>query len=187
MPHKAMLTDITKSFLEVIKIAPRYLVAVAIICGTLLFTPETFQQSLGVTSFVDSYRQWIGLALVSSLGIWLVAIITLVFSWISRLLSERNQRKKIIKRLENLTEPEKQILRYYFAKNTRGNKLRMENGNVQALVHAGIIFHSSSMGSLLEGFAHNITDFAWDYIQKNSHVLQGTTNFYYTDERDRAW
>lgn len=183
----AMLKDVTESLLEFLKLAPRYLVAVAIVCAILLFTPQELQQTLGTTKFVNDYRQWIGLALVSSLGVWLVAIVAWVGEWVRGLWLEKRWRKSVASRLENLTEPEKQILRYYFAKNTRGNKLRIENGDVQALTHAGIIFHSASLGSVLEGFAHNITDFAWEYILKNPHVLNGTTNTYYTDERERFW
>lgn len=181
------VTDIAKSVLEFLKLAPRYLVAVAIVCAILLFSPEELQQTLGTTNFVNSFRQWIGLSLVSSFGVWLVVICASSCEWTKRLWDKNRRQKKIVSRLENLTEREKQILRYYFAKDTRGNKLRIENGDVQALTRAGIIFHSASLGSVLEGFAHNITDFAWDYINENPHVLDGTTNTYYTDERERMW
>lgn len=104
--------------------------------------------------------------------------------WIKGLWLKKARQKGIVNRLENLTEAEKQILRYYFANNTRGNILRIENGDVQALTLAGIIFRSSSLGSVLEGFAHNITEFAWDYILQDPHVLEGTTNTYYTDQQE---
>lgn len=182
-----MWSDITKSILELLKLAPRYLVATAIVCALLLFSPPELQNALGTTDFVNSYRQWIGLALVCSFGVWLVAISSAGTKWAKGRWSNKRWKQSVAERLENLTEPEKQIVRYYFAKNTRGNKLRIENGNVQALVHAGIIYQSASLGSVLEGFAHNITDFAWDYIHKHPHVLNGTTNTYYTDERERMW
>jgi len=78
-------------------------------------------------------------------------------------------------------------LRYYFAKNTRANMLKINDGVVQGLVADHIIYRSASMGDILEGFAHNITDFVWDYIHTNPKVLQGTTNFYRTDKRERGW
>lgn len=182
-----MLSDITKSLLEFLKLAPRYLVAVVIVCAILLFTPQGLQKTFGTMNFVSNYRQWIGLALISSFGVWIVVISASASEWIKVLWKKRRGKKHIASRLEDLTEPEKQILRYYFSKNTRGNKLRIENGDVQALTRAGIIFQSASLGSLLEGFAHNITDFAWDYIHKTPRVLDGTTNTYYTDERERRW
>lgn len=182
-----MLTDITKFLLEFLKLAPRYLVAVAMVCAILLFTPLSFQKALGTTNFVNNYRQWIGLGMVSSFGVWLVVISASACELVKGLWEKRSWQKKVVSRLENLTEPEKQILRYYVAKNTRGNYLRIESGDVQALTQARIIFQSASLGNILEGFAHNITDFAWEYIHKNPHVLEGTTNTYYTDERERLW
>lgn len=182
-----MWSDIIKSVLELLKLAPRYLVAVAIVCALLLFSPQELQEILGTTNFTHTYRQWIGLALVCSFGIWLVVIVAAGGKWGKDLWRNRRRKQRVAERLENLTEPEKQIVRYYYAKNTRGNMLRIENGNVQALINAGIIYQSTSLGSILEGFAHNITDFAWDYIHEHPHVLDGTTSTYYTDERERMW
>jgi hypothetical protein len=63
--------------------------------------------------------------------------------------------------------------------------LKVNDGVVQGLVADHIIYRTTSIGTLLEGFAHNITDFAWDYIHANPQVLQGTTNFYRTDKWER--
>lgn len=182
-----MWSDIIKSLLELLKNAPRYLIAVAIVCGLLLFSPPGLQKTLGVESFVSAQRQWLGLALIGSLGIWLVTAGSNIFQWVKGHWDRRRRRKRVVERLNNLTEPEKQILRYYFAKNTRGNKLRIESGDVQALRNSGIIYQSASLGSLLDGFAHNITDFAWNYINSNPHVLEGSTNTYHTDEQEKFW
>jgi hypothetical protein len=179
-----MWAGIAKSLLDVLKLAPRYLIAVAVICALLLFAPQSLQDTLGTAKFVDSYRQWIGLAMICSLGIWIVVVTTDGLNWVKRLWGRKQRQKKIANRLGNLTEPEKQILRYYIAMNTRGNKLRTESGDVMALVHAEIIYRSAAVGSVLEGFAHNISDFAWDYIHSNPHVLDGTTNTYHTDQRE---
>jgi len=96
-------------------------------------------------------------------------------------------RQRIAHKLSSLTEGEKQILRYYFAKDTRANTLKIDDGVVQGLVANRIIYRSASMGSILDGFAHNITDAAWNYICANPEVLQGTTNTYRTDKRERGW
>jgi hypothetical protein len=72
----------------------------------------------------------------------------------------------------------------YFAKNTRANTLRVDDGVVQGLVADGLIHRSASIGNMLEGFAHNITDLVWDYIHVHPELLEGTTNTYRTDKRD---
>ena len=76
-----MLSDITKSLLEFLKLAPRYLLAVIIVCAIFLFAPASFPQTIGITAFVESYRQWIGFVLICSFGVWVVAITTSASEW----------------------------------------------------------------------------------------------------------
>lgn len=178
-----MLTDITKTLLEFLKLAPRYLISVALVCGTLLFSPNEWLQRIGVSSFTQAYRQWLGLTFLISSILWGVAIAVWGYRWVGRKVFRRNVKQQIIRRLNTLTEDEKQILRYYFANNTRANTLRMDDGVVQGLATDHIIYRSASMGNLIDGFAHNINDFAWEYIHKNPHVLDGTTDHYRTDKR----
>jgi hypothetical protein len=64
--------------------------------------------------------------------------------------------------------------------------LRYDDGVVQGLAHRGIIYQSSSMGNVFQGFPYNISDWAWDYLQVNPDVLNGYTNVYRTD-KDRSW
>ena len=65
--------------------------------------------------------------------------------------------------------------------------LRIEDGVVQGLKSDRIIYQSASLGNVLEGFAHNINDFAWDSLHANPDLLEGTTNKYRTDKRERYW
>ena len=84
--------------------------------------------------------------------------------------------QKPLCRLENLTESEKAILRYYVINGTRTNVLKIDDGVVGGLVSTGIIYRAAAMGDLMDGFAHNISDFAWDYLSVNPHLLDGKTN-----------
>lgn len=182
-----MLEELTKSALEFLKLAPRYLIAVALISGVLLFLSESWLERIGLDVFAKVNRQWLGLTFLISITLWGVAVISDCWGWFSNKLFQRKYEQHIIRKLHELTEDEKQILRYYVAKNTRANMLKVDDGVVQGLVADHIIYRSASMGNILEGFAHNITDFVWDYIHANLDVLQGTTNFYRTDKRERNW
>ncbi|QDI05423.1 hypothetical protein E4A48_18645 [Xanthomonas cerealis pv. cerealis] len=182
-----MFADFAKSAIEFLKLAPRYLIAVAIVSGALLFLPDTWLQRIGLDKFVTANRQWLGLTFLVSAVLWCVSAISTCWDWAAGQFFQRSVRKHIAQKLCSLTEDEKQILRYYFAKETRANMLKVDDGVVQGLVANRIIYRSASMGSLLEGFAHNITDAAWDYIHANPHILQGTTNTYRTDKRERGW
>ena len=74
--------------------------------------------------------------------------------------------------------------RYYIANKTRANKLRISDGIVTALEADGIIYRSSSIGALVTGFAFNISDVAWDYLNKHPELLAGETDDWRTDKVD---
>jgi len=182
-----VLGDLSKSALEFLKLAPRYLVSVALICGLLLFLPQPWLTQIGLQGFADAYRQWLGLAFLVSAVLAGVGLGTAGWNWLRLKLRKRKIALNIIRKLNTLTEDEKQILRYYVSQNTRANTLKVDDGVVQELVACRIIYRSADMGNLLEGFAHNISDLAWDYLHVHPQVLEGTTNYYRTDKRDRGW
>lgn len=182
-----MFAEFAKSFFEFLKLAPRYFIAFGIIAAFLLFSSEKTLKQLSVFEFTQNYRQFIGLTLIVTVPLFIVSIFADTIEVIKRWWRKRKFYREMEERLNNLTEDEKQILRYYFAKQTRGNKLRIEDGGVQGLVAAGIIYRSADLGSVLEGFAHNINDHAWNYLYVHPHLLEGSTNFYRTDEREKFW
>ena len=179
-----MFAEITKSILEFLKLAPRYLLTIALITGLLLFLPHQHLESAGVKTFVDLNREWIGLTFFASVCIWGVAVLWDIWNWLQRIWLTRKIHRLITKKLESMTEDEKQILRYYFAKNTHANKLKIDDGVVQELVAHHIIYRSAQMSSYGTRFAHNITDFAWNYIHANPYVLDGSTKTYRSDKID---
>lgn len=182
-----MLAEILKFFLEFLKLAPRYFIAVAIVSGALLFLSVDLLERIGLNAFVKDNKQWLGLTFLVSASLWVVFIISSCWNWVKKLLLKGKGRRRVIKKLQTLTEGEKEILRYYLAENTRANVLKIDDGVVQGLVTKRIIYRSTSMGNLIEGFAHNITDFAWDYLHLYPHLLDGENNFYRTDKRPRGW
>ena len=179
------MADYIKSIIEIIKLAPRYLIAIGIAAAFLLFGREEFLTSIGLKKFTDDYRAWLGIAFISTISLFGVYGATEIISFFRRKIIKRRIRKHIINRLNRLTENEKQILRFYYFQNTRANTLGTDDGIVQGLVADGIIHLSASLGNQFEGFAHNITEIAWQYINENPHILEGTTNFYRTDKRGR--
>jgi hypothetical protein len=182
-----MMNEIIKTAIEFLKLAPHYLTTVALISGALLFAPAPWLEHLGTTSLVTENRQWLGLAFITSTVLCLVAWTTSLWRWLRKSAARRSRHKHTLRRLHELTEDEKQILRYFLAKNTRANTLRLDDGVVQGLVRAGIIYRSAAIGNLLEGFAHNISDVAWDYLHEHPELLLGATNTYRNDELAYDW
>ena len=63
-----MLVEFTKSALEFLKLAPRYLISVAVISGALLFFQDTWPERLSLDSFVKANRQWLSWFTVECMG-----------------------------------------------------------------------------------------------------------------------
>ena len=178
-----MLADLSKSALDFLKLSPRYLFSIALISASFLFFPRLWLEAIGLYKFSEEYRQWLGLTLMISANLWVVANILALWKFLGRHARQRKMRREVVRKLTSLTEDEKQILRYYLAENTRANTLRVDDGVVRGLVTSRIIYQSASIGNLLEGFAHNLTDFAWDYLHEYPELLDGTSNYYRTDKR----
>jgi len=183
--QRKMTAEILKALLELLKLTPRYLVAFGAAAAFLLFSSADLLKKFGVLKFAEDYRPWLGLTLIVSAILFVVSIAIDVYGWIQRKRQGTQFREHGAKRLNSLTEEEKQILRFYVAKQSKTNVLRVDDGIVQGLVGAGIICRSAPIGDMLEGFAHNISDFAWEYLHEHPEVLAGTTNFYRTDKRER--
>ena len=172
-----MISEIAKILLGFLKLTPRYLIALVAIACILLFGPDDLLHKIGVYQVVQDYRFCFGLTFVAAL------VLVLVILAVNAINSLKKWRR-IIQRLQRLTEEEKQILRYYIGQQTRSSYLRIDDGVVNGLVAAAIISPAAQIGSLVGGVAHNITDIAWDYLNRFPDLLKGDTNTYRTDKRD---
>jgi hypothetical protein len=90
----------------------------------------------------------------------------------------------VIESLEELTEDEKTILRFYIHGKTKTNYLRYQDGVVQGLESKGIIYLASRRGNMFRGFAYNISKIAWDRLNEKRGLLSGETNLARTDRFD---
>ena len=127
------MAEIIKAILEVLKLAPRYLGALAIAAAIILFAPASFLKQLGVYDFANNNRNWIGLTFLGSAVLFAIDRLIASVGWFRRKRNSNVRKLHQLKRLHNLTEDEKQILRYYVAKGTKTNYLRYDDGVVQGL------------------------------------------------------
>ena len=110
-----MIAEIVKALIDVLKLAPRYLAAVALIAGALIFLPGSWLDLLGLQDFSTRHRSWLGLAFIVSIGICIVALASWAIDLVLGAFRKLRVRRFIVDKLNRLTEDEKQILRYYFA------------------------------------------------------------------------
>jgi hypothetical protein len=175
--NTGMIDGITKA----LQLAPRYLAVVALASGVYLFSPGEWLAKLGLDDLDKQYRPYVGGAFLISGGVVVVEMArrAALFAWAC--INVLGMKRKAIERLHALTEDEKQILRYYIAQDTRASSLRIDDGVVQGLVAARLIYRSSRVGDISGAFSHNIQDFAWEYLQKHPDLLVGSTNTCRTD------
>jgi hypothetical protein len=178
------MLDFFKPLFEFLKLTPRYLIAIGLVAGMLLFASDSFRDTLGLTKFAQDYRPFLGILLLSSITLILVGIAGSGIDWVKRGWQKRKTFQAITKRLQILSEDEKQVLRHYILRNTRSNSLRIDDGVVNGLAAIGIIRRVSQVGDMVNGFAYNISEVAWDYLHVHPHLLEGTTTVARTD---RLW
>lgn len=177
-----MFDKIIKTLLEVLKLTPRYLISLGIIAAFLLFGPDSWLKQIGIYDFTQNNRQWVGLVFIISFILFSVDRSIAITAWIRNKMSAAKFAKRRLQRLQCLTEDEKQILRFYIAKQTKTNSLRFDDGIVRGLEATGIIYRAASVGTMYQGLAYNISDFAWNYLNENPDLLIGSTNTYRTDK-----
>lgn len=176
--------EVLKTLLEALKLAPRYLIAIGAGAALLLFLDPAHLKTLGLDGFVTKNKMWLGLALTASVALLLVEAGRFLWACVGGVFTNFLAKRTIETGLQNLTESEKQILRYYYAKQTRTNSLRVNDGVVIGLAQQRIIYQAASVGTLHGGFAFNIHPHAWKRINENPDLLAGETRTYRTDKDD---
>lgn len=180
-------STVMKVVLNFIKLAPRYCVPLGITVAFLLFCPEIALKYFGVFEFAQNNRQWLAIGFILIFAICVVAVTIEATKWGKRFIRSRMLHKRIIERLDSLTEDEKQIVRFYMNNKTRTNVLDFSDGVVQGLVSEGVIVQAANVSVEFEFFSYNISNCAWQYIHKNPLLLEGTTNIARTDKPMFPW
>ena len=166
------IDSIAKALIAYSKLPPSFVLAVAVGSGSLMFLDDGLLGKIGFLQIMNDHRTWFGIIFVAAC-IWLIGI---ALNYLFKFINRNYIRHQVIHYLHGLTEEEKQILRYYIAKGTKCNYLRQQDGVVNGLIRHGVIYSSSLMGNTITGFACNIHDFVWAYLNKNKHLLEGETN-----------
>lgn len=170
-----------------LKPTPRHLVPISALAFVVGFLPDWALQPLALDKFAQDYRHWF-------VVVFLITTTMLAFDagaaglkWVRFTYAQRKSLQKVIKRLESLTEDEKKILRFYVFQETRSNILDDNDGVVQGLVSAGIIYRASNTSVEDFRFPYNIQEAAWEHLQKNKSLLDGKTREQRTDQPVDEW
>jgi len=161
--------EIFKPLLERLSFRQAYFVTLSV-SATLFLFPEKWLITLGVSQLAKDHEAYIGLLFLGGA----FCAIADVFGHIHSAYAKGEPSRKVIKRLNKLTEDEKAILRHYIAGQTTISVLRFDDSVAQGLA-ADKIIGMASVGRDGSTCSFIISQAAWDYLQKNSSILEGET------------
>lgn len=161
-----------EKIIEFIKLCPKYLFVISVASGILLFANNKFINILGIGNLLNDYRKYLGIVFLISSIFTINEILCFIIKKINKKYSRFISKKLSIKRLHNLTDEEKKILREYIYNQTRTCNFPVDNGLVTELEQYTIIYRSSNIGNLRYGVAYNIQPWAWTYLNKHNDLLE---------------
>jgi hypothetical protein len=153
-----------------LKLSPKYLFPVSVVTGFLLFASTSTLEVFGLTIFVAQYRAYIGITFLISTALLFTNWAVTVYQGVQKKWKEQASLKNLRKRLHNLSNPEKRILKNYIENKTKTQYLDIGDGVTGGLEAGGVIFRSSYVGNL-ESWAYNIQPWAWEYLNDHPELL----------------
>lgn len=149
--------------LDWIKLSPRYLAAIALFAGLLLFAPRSFTETMGLLPIVEQYRTWIGLAFFLTVALLGAHAVSWWFGTVKKRWDLHQIKRRQIKHLHNLTNEEKAILRGYIVRKSRTQYLEFTTGVVRGLEAMEIIYRANTLSQGYR-FAFNLQVWIYDYL-----------------------
>jgi len=162
----------TEKILDFLKLKLSVLVAISIALAAFLFLPDNAARLFGIDALRLQYRSYAGCAFLVTVSLVVVQLFGKAWGCIRERSEVQKLRLELIERLSNLSPAEKQILCGYILPQKRTQNLSIRDGNVTGLCAAGILCRASNFGSIYgKGFAFNIQDWAWDYLNANQTLI----------------
>lgn len=166
------MSSFVDSILGWVKLAPKYVLPVALVSGVMVIAPGAWLQALGIGVFVGAYRGWIGVVFLASSALLLSHFVYWVGGLVKGRFDLHDFRRRGRKYLSDLTPGEKRILSWFIVHDTRTQMLLVQDGVTSGLETAGVIYRSASAGDMVRGFAHNIQPWAWEDLRANPSLLE---------------
>ncbi len=150
---------------------PKVLLGISIFCAVAILMPDQLLHRIGFLPYTGSIRQYLLIALLLSSSLLLSHFIFSLFP----VLKGRFNGKVIIhrgkKRLKQLTQAEKEILRGYIQNDTMTQTFDCTNGAVLALEYEHIIYRASALSQEFTDFPYNIQPWARKYLRRNQNLI----------------
>lgn len=167
--------EASKTLLDIIKLSPMYLIGIMLFTGSLLIigANETWMSFFGIKkSSFNKVKIWDAIVFLFTASLLLAHVISVIVKLVKDNWLQRGNLKSMKRRLHELTYEEKQILSSYIFNKTKTRDYNINDGVVQGLAHANILYRASNLSKGLTLFSYNIQPWAWDYLNKHKNLLE---------------
>ncbi|MGM0783614.1 MAG: super-infection exclusion protein B [Pseudomonadota bacterium] len=154
-----------------LKLPTKTLAALCFVAGILLFSSAEFLSTVGLSDLVETYRGYIGVIFLVTLALVVVNAAAAIWKFFKPWIVQAYLIWQGKKRLQALTQEEKEILAYYIQNQTRSQSLDIKSGTVNALQRDRIIFRGSNLGTYF-GFDYVIQPWAWEHLNNHPKLLE---------------
>jgi hypothetical protein len=159
-------------YLEVLrKLEVPIIIMIAVVLALMLFLPDGIADTLSEKVFRDSYRTYLGPAFLLALAL----LITKIALGIRASCRHRRRTRAMFEQLHLLTAEERGYLCRFIFGGVNTIYVGIQDGVAGGLVVKGILYRASSIGSMLDGFAHNLQPWAREYLEQHPELLEGAS------------
>ena len=161
------VTDLSEYFR---KIPVPFLVAIISVLSLILFLPETVAKILAVDDFRNQFRVFLGPAMLLAITF----LIARIYIFIRAGFIKKREIRDHQQILHKLTSAEKGFLvRFMSGENTL--YVGIDDGVMGGLIAKRVAYRSSQVGNYIDGFAHNLQQWAREYLEQHPELLDGAT------------
>lgn len=150
------------------------LLGILLFTSFFIFLPSEALVKLSLIDLKNTYNTYFGLGFVFSTTFLLAAMLNGFWKiFLSHQLKEMASIYFYKKEAHDLTNEEKEILNIFIKGKTRSASLSMKNGAVLGLEKRMFIIRVGQLGTdaISWSFPFNIQPWAWEYLNKNPHLL----------------
>ncbi|MGR5324100.1 super-infection exclusion protein B [Vibrio sp. DNB22_17_1] len=134
-------------FLKLKNLPTKHLFLLSIICGLILFLPESILESLSLNNLGQPYEMVLGITFLLSFGLVLVDISSLTVNNFKKYRFEKRKKKRVENYISSLNASEMSVVREFYIRDEAAIKLPINDSVVARLIEKGILTQVGTLGN----------------------------------------
>ena len=157
-------------------VSPKIAAISAIVSGILLFSPSEFISRVGLDEMLKSYHSHFGIAFLISIAVIAVECLFWIAKRIKARIREGEVKRNLQGMLAELTPSEKEYLAPYIFNQVNTQFFGVSDGIAQGLQAKGVLYRSSNIGNIFDGFPYNLQPWARQFLYENPELIADAPN-----------